>query len=203
MPQNDKMVKKQITKKTKNLTIKEGTEIAGVYKEEEFQKFVLWLSLPRLLKGKSDEYLGQLGIEDEEQIELLQITNLTQFAEKYNLEPSTLSGWKKKARELGLLEVSKDFYRGLTKNVYHAFYFETLKNGDAARVRLWLEEVAGKIPEAPPIVTNNILTPQFSQVINSLKVEYKEKLRTYYGEQIKKSDEVRSPERVRTDRPNK
>ena len=197
-------VKKQITRNHKKIKIRSGAESAGVYKQKEFDDFVLWLSLPGLLKGKSAEYLGMMGINDDEAIPLLEIKNLTDFAAKYDIEPATLTTWKKKAKELNLIDQARDFYKGLSNNVFHAFYIATLKHGDAARFREWREEFLGKELPPPPIALNqNILTPQFSQVINSLKVEYKEKLRTYYGEQIKKSDEVRSPERVRTDRPNK
>ncbi len=165
-------------------------ELVGVYKEREFNDFVLWLSLPTLLKGRSADYLSKIGIEDEDVVRLIEIKNMTAFAEKYNLQLCTLSKWKKKARESGLLDKTRDFYRELTRNVFHAFYFETLKSADAARVRLWLEEFVDKAPEPPPMVTRNILTPQFNQVISQLRVEYKERLRKYYEDEIRKSGKV-------------
>jgi hypothetical protein len=194
MTQNAKVVKKENTRKHKKLTVQKGSELANVYKGKEFDDFVKWMGLPSLLKGRDADYLEKIGITDEDDLKLLEIKNMTAFAQRYKLEPTTLSEWKKKANALGLLDVTKDFYRPMTSNVYQAFYFETLKNGDAARVKLWLEEFAGKAPEAPPIINQNILTPQFNQVIGQMKVEYKEKLRKFYEQQIRKSDKVRSSE---------
>jgi len=188
MKKNVQIKNTQKHTKSKKLAIKQGAELAGVYKEKEFNDFVEWLSLPSMLKGRSTDYLEQIGVTDERAVELLQFKTMTAFAEKYKLEPSTLSEWKQKARSLGLLEITKDFFRGMTNNVYQAFYFETLKNGDAARVRLWEEIFNNKQPEGVPTVTQNILTPQFNQVIGEMRVEYKEKLRKYYEQQIKQSD---------------
>lgn len=187
MTENGVIKKPKKTKKVKKLVQENPAELADVYKEKEFNDFVEWLSLPPLLKGRSVEYLEKLGITDEYSLALLEIKNKTQFAEKYKVENSTLTEWSKKAQTLGLLERTRDFFRAMTSNVYEAFYFETLRNGDASRVRLWEEIFNGKQPEAPPLITQNILTPQFNQVIAQIRVENKEKIRKLYEQQIRQS----------------
>ena len=184
------MTKNRVLKnlrKLKKITLWERAGLVNVYKRKEFTDFVAWLSLPPLLKGRSKDYLTKMGITDECAVRLFEIKNMTAFAKKYDIEPGTLTDWKRKAEESGLLDTSKNFYRELTNNVFCSFYLETLKNADAARVRLWLEVFAGKAPEIPPVINQNILTPQFNQVIGQLRVEYNEKLRKHYEDKVRES----------------
>ena len=183
------MIKSKLYKnrrKPKKITAYDRLDSAGVYKSKEFADFITWLSIPTHFRGKKEGYLSKLGVTDENAVQLATISNLTEFAEKYELHPGTLSEWKQKAEKLNLIEAIKDFYKKLTTNIYGAFYLETLKHADAARVKLWLEEFIDEPKRLP--AQQIIIISGKDDTIQSLRVEYKEKLRKYYEQRIRQSD---------------
>jgi len=107
--------------------------------KQEFKTYILWKSLPALLKGKPMIELEKLGIKDEIVLELLNLKTQTEFAEKYNIKDlGTLSDWNKKIEEEELLKNSIKFWaKKLTPNVIAGFYKKAVSEGDAARVKLW------------------------------------------------------------------
>ncbi|MDP3729180.1 MAG: hypothetical protein Q8R26_00275 [bacterium] len=114
------------------------------YKQQEFNTYLTWKSLPSVLKGKTREELTDLGYNDELLVELLQIKNQAEFAKKFDLQPVTLSEWNKRIQENDLLTNGiKDWSKKLTKNVISALYERTLKTGNASDTKLWLQYIEG------------------------------------------------------------
>ena len=179
-----------------------AVEEAEVEKKAEFKMFFIWLSLPSVFIGKDVDELAKLGITDPDQVKLLSIKTMTAFAEEYKVRNATLSEWKKKIHQKGLMEDTKDFFRSLSKNVYGAFYNAIITHGDAHRVRLWEEMFEGKEAEVKTPLPQ-LLGAQFNTVIINLQDKYDEELRKAYETQIReKRGEVQSIERVHTHSPS-
>lgn len=125
----------KITKKPKKL----------VYKESEFETYILWKSLPPLLRGITIELAEKYGFTDPLTIELLSIKNQTQFAKKFGISDlGTLSDWNKKIlADKTLLTSTKNWGKCLTSNVIFSLYKRILRTGDAASVKLWMQLVEG------------------------------------------------------------
>ncbi|MFZ3044253.1 MAG: hypothetical protein WA058_04085 [Minisyncoccia bacterium] len=105
--------------------------------------FRAWLLKPRIFLGKGEHVLNLLGITDVETVELYSIRSQGEFSEKFGVGEPTLSHWK---REMQNGNDFKDFQiemRGLTKNVMGALYRQAMAEGDAPRVKLWLQTVEG------------------------------------------------------------
>jgi len=115
-----------------------------VNKKVQFEMYVIWKSLPPILRGKPEYVLRQQGFDDQIILELLGIKTQKQFAEKHDLEESTLSGWNKIIHEEGLLDGLYSWARGLTQNVTLALYKNVMKNGRAQEVRAWYELIENK-----------------------------------------------------------
>src|SRR3990167_3130390 len=184
---------------------KEGI-IADPYKTAEFETYVMWHSLPPMMRGQPKESLERMGF-DESAVELLEIKNQTAFAEKYGIgHPGTLSEWNKKIdAEPELKNRTRDWAKKLTKNVVAALYRKALVEGDAARVRVWLEYVGDMEPEngTGPQTINT----QFNQFVLNLGRDQQGRIREYLVEKItddaKKRGEIPSDERLRADRADK
>jgi len=113
-----------------------------VRKMQDFQTYVMWRSLPGILKGKSISEMNALGIDDPITVELLTLKNQTEFATKYKVAQETLSDWNKKIEEDNLIKDSIGFWlKKLTPNVMISIYRQIMKQGNAAEVKLWLQFV--------------------------------------------------------------
>jgi hypothetical protein len=116
-----------------------------VYKKQEFESYVLWRSMPSILRGQPRHVIEKLGIDDEMAMSLLDIKNQTEFAQKFGIkDPGTLSAWNKKIDEDGgLMKNISMWAKRLTPNVISALYREATKTGKAAEVKAWMEVVEG------------------------------------------------------------
>ena len=116
-----------------------------VYKKQEFESYVLWRSMPSILRGQPRHVIEKLGIDDEMAMSLLDIKNQTEFAQKFGIkDPGTLSAWNKKIDEGGgLMKNISLWAKRLTPNVISALYREATKTGKAAEVKAWMEVVEG------------------------------------------------------------
>lgn len=116
-----------------------------VYKKREFESYVLWRSMPSILRGQPQHVIEKLGIDDELAMSLLDIKNQTEFAERFGIKDlGTLSEWNKKIEESGgLMKTIHLWAKRLTPNVVSALYREATKTGRAAEVKAWMEIVEG------------------------------------------------------------
>ena len=123
----------------------EHSRIPTVYKKREFESYVLWRSMPSILRGQPRHVIEKLGIDDELAMSLLDIKNQTEFAERFGIKDlGTLSEWNKKIEESGgLMKTIHLWAKRLTPNVVSALYREATKTGRAAEVKAWMEIVEG------------------------------------------------------------
>ncbi len=123
----------------------ESTRVPSVYKKREFESYVLWRSMPSILRGQPRHVIEKLGIDDELAMSLLDIKNQTEFAERFGIKDlGTLSEWNKKIEESGgLMKTIHLWAKRLTPNVVSALYREATKTGRAAEVKAWMEIVEG------------------------------------------------------------
>ncbi len=123
----------------------EHSKSLNVYKKQEFESYVLWRSMPSILRGQPKHVIEKFGIDDEIAISLLDIKNQTEFAKRFGIkDPGTLSAWNKKIDEDGGLMKSISYWaKKLTPNVISALYREATKSGKAAEVKAWVEIVEG------------------------------------------------------------
>lgn len=110
--------------------------------KREFQTYVLWSSLPSLLRDLSDSDLEKFGFHDPLVIQLLRIRWQYEFANTFNVSMDQLTEWNRKIEAEGLADY-KAWTRGLTRNVIMALYKTIIKEGKAAEVKLWLQAVEG------------------------------------------------------------
>jgi hypothetical protein len=117
-----------------------------VYKKREFECYMLWLSMPSILRGQPRHVIEKLGIDDEIAMSLLEIKNQTEFAKRFGIKDiGTLSAWNKKIEERGgLMRNINAWARRLTPNVVSALYREATKTGRAAEVKAWMEIVESR-----------------------------------------------------------
>ena len=130
------------------MSMNDGNENArapSVYKKREFESYVLWRSMPPILRGQPRHVMEKLGIDDELAMSLLDIKNQTEFAERFGIKDlGTLSEWNRKIDASGgLLKSIHIWAKRLTPNVVSALYREATKTGRAAEVRAWMEIVEG------------------------------------------------------------
>ena len=106
----------------------------------EYETFVLWLSLPPLLRGQPEEKIKNLGVENELVVELLKVKNQRAFAERFGVDESQVSRWKQTAELRGDLKAKrKEWTQGLTGNVLLGLYRRTVDEGRAPEVKLWMQ----------------------------------------------------------------
>ncbi len=121
------------------------SQTISVYKRQEFESYVLWRSMPSILRGQPRHVIEKLGVDDELAMSLLEIKNQTEFAKRFGIKDlGTLTEWNKKIeKEGGLLKHINSWARKLTPNVVSALYREATKTGKAAEVKAWMEIVEG------------------------------------------------------------
>lgn len=114
---------------------------SGVYKKQDFDSYVLWKSLPSILRGQPRQMLEKFGIDDEIAIGLLEIKTQAEFAKRFDIkDPNTLSDWNKKIEKEGLIADNINAWaKKLTSNVILALYKNIIKNGRASEVKAWYE----------------------------------------------------------------
>ena len=116
-----------------------------VYKKQEFESYVLWRSMPSILRGQPRHVIEKLGIDDELAMSLLDIKNQTEFAKRFGIKDlGTLTEWNKRINEDGgLMKDIVSWAKKLTPNVISALYREATKSGRAAEIKAWMEIVEG------------------------------------------------------------
>lgn len=134
--------KRTITAKIKDKADKMAKE-NNIRKTAKFQSYIVWKSLPAMLRGLDEKKLGLLGIDDELSLEILRIENQTEFAEKFKIKRGTCSEWNKILTDENLIfDNIKRWAKMITPNVIMALGKKAMKTGNAPEVLAW-----GKIIE--------------------------------------------------------
>ena len=144
-----KVLKKTVkAKRTKTVInkdeAKEIVEESGVYKTAEFLAYVVWKSLPAMLRGENIATLSKFGIDDELSVKMLEIKNQTEFAKKFGIKRATCSEWNKILFDKNL--INENFLRWakmITPNVIMALAKTAIKTGKAPEVMAWMKLVEG------------------------------------------------------------
>ena len=105
-----------------------------------FDLFAQWLALSPLLKQLNPMKLEKIGIDDPDELKLLSIRTQKAFAEEFKVDENTLTNWKKK-EELweAVARYMKKWGKSKTPSVLAGFYRKAVSEGDAPRVKLWLQ----------------------------------------------------------------
>ena len=184
-------MKKRKTKKNKS----QSQIVANPqYKRESFL-YAFWCSIPLALRELPIQQVMKMGydIDDNEFAKLVNCKSKTQFAKMYKVSRRQLDRWDASPNHQKLVEKLNKQSNVLRfkKDIDFHFTRKTIKEADAARVKLWYELFVGFKPEDEK-PTQNI------QIINNPKViqlgrEYDEKLKKLILAQImQKDDEVPS-----------
>ena len=122
----------------------EITKKSGVYKTAEFQSYVVWKSLPAMLKGQNEETLRKFGIEDELSIEMLKIKTQTEFAKRFKIKIDTTTEWNKILIDKNLINESiHRWAKMITPNVIMAMGKTAMRTGKAPEVVAWMKLIEG------------------------------------------------------------
>lgn len=108
-----------------------------------FELYRLWKSLPviHLKKMSPEQLFKEIGVDDPRITELLALHYQRDFAEKYDLEESTLSEWNKRVQEYDPLQEVKTWAQPLVKNMILALYANAIKKGDPFLIKLFLQTI--------------------------------------------------------------
>jgi len=107
--------------------------------EKEYSLFVTWLNMPNIYKLKTPQELKNMGL-DNDLIDLVAIKNLKEFSSKIGVTIQTLHKWREEAKNSGHYKRKfKEWAKDLTPNVVGKLYEQIMKEGDAARIKLWKE----------------------------------------------------------------
>ncbi|MCK5122552.1 MAG: hypothetical protein KAQ87_00140 [Candidatus Pacebacteria bacterium] len=131
--------KRQITAKIRDRA-KEIDEEKSVRKSAEFQTYIIWKSLPAMLKGVNRATLEKFGIDDELSILMLEIKTQTEFAKRFKIKIGTCTEWNKILIDENLIYGSiKRWAKMITPNVIMALGKTAMKTGKAPEVMAWLK----------------------------------------------------------------
>ena len=124
-----------------------------VYKEDEFEIFLAWYSVPAFFRHppidkKSRQrpsvrdFCESIGVDDEQTILLAEIPSMSAFAETYKVHINTLTDWRKLIHERDMLQDIRTWAKPLTRNVMMSLYNACLRGGLPDHYKLWLQSVA-------------------------------------------------------------
>jgi hypothetical protein len=121
---------------------------SNLKRPKEFEVFAKWLAISPLLKLLSERELEKIGVDDSEELWLLKIKTQADFAKKFKIGPDTLSEWKSLRGLWELVDAfKKQWGKSKTPSILAGFYRKAVSEGDAARVKLWLQYFEDWIPE--------------------------------------------------------
>jgi len=111
------------------------------YMEKEFNLYKIWRRLPTTIRGQKEKTLILLGF-DKALVPLLQIRTQKDFAKKFKVAETTIVSWNNH------LEANPEkneerfaWAKDLTKNLIFALYKNGLADGDASKVKLFLQYI--------------------------------------------------------------
>jgi hypothetical protein len=121
-------------------------------KEAEYRAYLIWKNMPMKWLGMGRDYLENMGIRDEAILQLSGIQTQKDFAEQYDLNEDTLVKWNKAKPPVEFQDIDwRKWAMPLTKNVVATLYDRITGSekgdGDAARIKLWLQAVDGYVEE--------------------------------------------------------
>lgn len=118
--------------------------IMSVRKQDEFETYLIWRSLPSLLKGLPTYKIQEIGITNNKMISLLRFKTQEEFAKAYKIREATLSEWNKTILDNdSTLKYIVYWAKGLTPNIIFALYKSAVESGKASEIIAWVKIVEG------------------------------------------------------------
>ncbi len=118
-------------------------------KEKEYELFLVWRTMSRPMKELGEQYLDQIGVNDEQIRELAGIKNQKEFAERYNVTPNTLANWKKEPVPQRYADISpKKWLKETVPEIYRLMFTGFTDRKDPATGKLLLESAGEYIQKS-------------------------------------------------------
>lgn len=108
-------------------------------KGQAYKAFLIWLVIPSILKGQSEEQYHKKGIIDPTYIEIASIKSRKEFSEKFNVSENTMSTWSKDVAPAEADTEMHKFFNQLTQNLVLSFYNEQLVKPTPQGIETWYE----------------------------------------------------------------
>ena len=140
------------------------------YKKGIFDMFLLWESMSPIIKTSPPGRLKPLELTPE-MLDLSRLRNDTEFAEHFQIEHHTLSRWRKQKEYQHLMEkiIKTNWVLKYKKDIDFHFTQRTIKECDAARVKLWKQLYEGWSERNNYNLTNNSASDSLNALEESLK----------------------------------
>lgn len=138
----------------------------NVYKEKEFQTYVLWKSLPAFFRGMQKKELQSYGFTDPLILKIVAIKNQTTFAKKFGIKDlGTLTDWNNRIKNNNL--------ESFTLNNIFKKEFENIniKNIPKSK-KLSIKKRTDRTPQEP--VSNSKKTIKKNDIVVPLEEKRKE-----------------------------
>lgn len=118
-------------------------------KEREYELFLVWRTMSRPMKELGEQYLDQIGVNDEDIRELAGIKNQKEFCERYNLTPNTLANWKRQPVPAEYADISpKKWLKETVPEIYRILHTGFNERKDPATGKLLLESAGEYIQKS-------------------------------------------------------
>lgn len=122
-------------------------------KPEVFEAYVMWKSLPSVLrypphdkKGNPQtpkEFAEKIGIDDDTALEMINLRTKEDFAARYGVHVSTLTRWNRRIAKRDVLGDIRAWAQPLNRNVALSLYEKAMKGGLPEHYALWFKLVSG------------------------------------------------------------
>ena len=115
------------------------TKVKKPYKERIARLYAIWRSIPAALRIMSRNHVKELGYTDEEFLGLLECNFRQDFARRYGVSRKELQRWDNSETIQGWInDINKESnILRFKKDIDFAFTRKTIREADAARVKLW------------------------------------------------------------------
>lgn len=112
----------------------------SIRKCPEFQSYVIWKSLPAMLRGAPKDMLNKFGISDDLSISLLEIKSQTEFAKRFKIKIGTCGEWNNIIIDENLIRDNIiRWAKMITPNIIMALSKTAVKTGKAPEVIAWFK----------------------------------------------------------------
>lgn len=121
-------------------------------KKYEYDVYCLWRSIPAFFRfppidkktktrATPREFAMAMGIEDEQMLDLVDITTQKEFGARFNVDEGTLCDWNKTAGAQNGMDEAMRWAKNLSKNVLFSLYNNAIRKGNMLEVKLWFQLV--------------------------------------------------------------
>ena len=139
---------------TKTIEIEKPTKSEiEPYLKDIYEAYCLWKSLPALFKyppmdkdgvrPNPRDFAEQMGVDDEQLLDLVTIKNQTEFSLRFQVHKDTLTNWNNTLKTRDALADLRAWAKHLSKNVLVSLYNTCVRRGWAIDAKLWFQLVNG------------------------------------------------------------